>query len=433
MSFGRLAIRHVVCVGPAKKEAIVKFSAGANAVIGLSNTGKSYILELIDFMLGAEALSREIPEAGGYDTVLLGIEAADQTLTLRRSLSGGDFEVLEGLIEMRNTGTVVETLTLKERKKGPRTVSQFYLDKFGLAGTILKQKKSATQNLTIRTLANLVLVSETRIIAERSPILSGQFTGATPEKSLFKFVLSGVDDSALITYVADAKAAEETQSRLSAGRALLDDRLRQLRDDGIDEQALRAQLSDVEGKLALVRGDAGDADAELLAVRRRIRRLIETKELAERRIGELVTMLSRFALLDAHYTSDLARLQAIIEAAGSLDSLAPGPCPLCGAAPSSQNHGQVCEADLPALAEAANAEARRIEKLRADLAQTVKQTQTEHRNLQRRVAELERQEASARSASGASDMSGSQSRAPASRIASANSMRCGILSRGCRK
>lgn len=410
MSFGRLVIRHVACVSPAKKPAVVQFRAGPNAIIGLSNTGKSYVLELIDFMLGADELSREIPEAGGYDTVLLGLQVGDETFTLRRSLDGGDYEVLDGLVEQRGTGEVLETLTLKERKRGPRTVSQFYLDKLGLSGTVLRQKKSATQNLTIRTLANLVLVSETRIIAERSPILSGQFTGATPEKSLFKFVLSGVDDSALITYVTDAKAAEENLARLTAGQSLLEDRRQLLKERGVDESSLRTRLVELEGKMVLVRSDTGEADADLLTVRRRIRRIADTRDLAERRIGELDTMLGRFNLLDAHYVSDLARLQAIAEAASSLDTLAPGPCPLCGATPATQKHDKVCEADLPALAEAAHAEAQRIAKLRSDLAQTVKQTDKEQRSLQKRLVDAARQNELARSALAAADAAARQRR-----------------------
>ena len=69
MSFGRLTIRHVACAGPGKDNAAIHFAPGANAIIGISERGKSYALELIDFMLGAEKLARELHEAAGYDTV----------------------------------------------------------------------------------------------------------------------------------------------------------------------------------------------------------------------------------------------------------------------------------------------------------------------------------------------------------------------------
>ncbi|HUJ37132.1 MAG TPA: hypothetical protein VLW88_05595, partial [Hyphomicrobium sp.] len=252
--------------------------------------------------------------------------------------------------------------------------------------------------MTICTLANLVLVSETRIIAERSPIFSGQFTAKTPEKSLFKLLLSGIDDSALISYPADVKASEDNLAKIAAGVAFLNDARTQLYDEGNDETELRGKVSDFEMRLALVRSDTGQADSNLLAVRRRIRRIAETHDIAEHRIGELGSMLSRFELLEDHYQSDLARLNAIAEAACSLDTLAPGPCPLCGAAADAQNHAQVCEADLPALAEAATAEGRHINRLRADLVETIKQTENELHGLRRRIADLSRQDASAKSA-----------------------------------
>ena len=160
MNFGRLTIRNVACLGPGKTDALVDFNDGPNAVIGLSDTGKSFIFELVDFMLGAEKLKRELPEGAGYDTVIMGIETGDKKeLTLRRSMSGGDMHLLDGVVMSRTGETVVETLVETERKKGPRSINQFYLDMLGLSGMVLlsKKKKGTTQRLSIRTLSKLQL------------------------------------------------------------------------------------------------------------------------------------------------------------------------------------------------------------------------------------------------------------------------------------
>ena len=336
MNFGRLTIRHVACLGPGKKDAVVDFKAGPNAIIGLSDTGKSFVFELIDFMLGAEELKRELPEAAGYDTIVMGIETAHKKLlTLRRSMSGSDMHALDGLVISRTGETVVETLVAAERKKGPRTINQFYLDILGLSGMVLlsRKEKGTTQRLSIRTLSKLVLVSETRIIEQQSPILSGQFTLATPEMSLFRLLVSGVDDSALISYASETKTVEDKQDRLAAGRALVAERLKQLEADGHDESAFRSELAGFEETLAKLRQDTGSAEQDLVAIRRRVRRLADAQEIAEQREGELSGLLTRFALLDAHYQSDMERLTAIAEAAEALDSLAPGPCPASVARP----------------------------------------------------------------------------------------------------
>ena len=136
MTYGRLIIRHISCVGPDVEPATVTFRAGANGVVGLSNTGKSYIRDILDFMLGGEKVNRLIPEAEQYDTALLGLELSDGLLrTLRRPLIGGDFEVLDGLFEARRGGAVVEILAFKARKK-VRAASDFYLQAIGMEGGV---------------------------------------------------------------------------------------------------------------------------------------------------------------------------------------------------------------------------------------------------------------------------------------------------------
>ncbi|ENI4023168.1 AAA family ATPase [Pseudomonas aeruginosa] len=46
--------------GPNKEPACVSFGAGLNVIYGASNTGKSFIVEAIDFMLGGK------PRCGTY-------------------------------------------------------------------------------------------------------------------------------------------------------------------------------------------------------------------------------------------------------------------------------------------------------------------------------------------------------------------------------
>ena len=52
-----MQIRFLLVTGPNTEPAIVEFGPGLNVIHGGSNTGKSYILRLIDYMLGASSLS----------------------------------------------------------------------------------------------------------------------------------------------------------------------------------------------------------------------------------------------------------------------------------------------------------------------------------------------------------------------------------------
>ena len=52
----------------------LRFTNGLNVISGASDTGKSYILECIDFMYGSDKLPRRIEESKQYDFILLEIE-----------------------------------------------------------------------------------------------------------------------------------------------------------------------------------------------------------------------------------------------------------------------------------------------------------------------------------------------------------------------
>lgn len=73
-----LQLRHLTFLSPIKEPATVSFSSGLNVIYGASNTGKSFIVESIDFMLGGKGPLSDIPERVGYDRVLLGVETLDK-------------------------------------------------------------------------------------------------------------------------------------------------------------------------------------------------------------------------------------------------------------------------------------------------------------------------------------------------------------------
>ena len=62
---------------------------------------------------------------------------------------------------------------------------------------IAKNKSGVTENFTFRDIAPLILLKETEIQAEHSPISSGQRDN-TREQSVFRLMISGKDDKAIV-------------------------------------------------------------------------------------------------------------------------------------------------------------------------------------------------------------------------------------------
>ena len=118
-------LKQLRLTGPSVPKAAIDFDFGLNAVVGPSDTGKTFIVQCIDFMLGASTPPKRIPEAAGYDTAHLELEVTSgERLVLQRSLSGGAFRLTRG----------DETITLKENHQAENedTVSHLLLSLTGL-------------------------------------------------------------------------------------------------------------------------------------------------------------------------------------------------------------------------------------------------------------------------------------------------------------
>jgi hypothetical protein len=111
-----LRLCHLIAVGRGKEPARLDFPRGLNVIYGAANTGKTHVLQLIDFALGASASAEAPPEQIEYEGIILGIEALDgRSWTLCRSLHGGDIRKLDGLHQAWPEGDVGEVLGATHR------------------------------------------------------------------------------------------------------------------------------------------------------------------------------------------------------------------------------------------------------------------------------------------------------------------------------
>ena len=93
------------------------FTSGLNILWGSSDTGKTFLVQAIDFMLGASAKLRDIPERVGYDRILLGITTAAGTdYTLQRSIDVAcDPSLGVASVRRRTSTSVVSSWSNRDR------------------------------------------------------------------------------------------------------------------------------------------------------------------------------------------------------------------------------------------------------------------------------------------------------------------------------
>jgi hypothetical protein len=377
----RFVLKALALSGPAVTTSEVRFSKGLNVIVRPSDTGKTFIAQCINYMLGASTTPKRIPEAEGYDTVRLEIETGEgDEIALERSLDGGAFL-------MRREGRTT-TLGEKHQAGSEDTVSHLLLSFTGLTDKKIRtNSRGVTRTLSFRDIAHLIMVGEESVITERSPILSGQLQQKTSELSVFRLLLTGADDSSLV---------EQDEPKVSRGKQegrkeLLIGMLEKTKED-IDAVGLEIEQEGVERALGSAR-QAVEAASAALGTERASASALEDERRSvwrslrqiESRAATTAELQRRFELLQEQYASDRRRLEAVGEAGVRLAQMTEERCPVCGAV--AEHHDQEhrkAHSTPEEVAAACNAEAEKIQLLDRDLSVTIATNAQELQNLEER-------------------------------------------------
>lgn len=380
-----MQLRFLLVTGPASEPAVVEFGPGLNVIYGGSNTGKSHILRLVDYALGAKSPPEPIIEQAGYDLVHLGIlldNGSEKTLV--RALQGGDVKVLDGLV--RERPSPAQGISVSARHAAKASVSKLLLTELGVANARVRTDAAGkTRDLSFRDLERLVLVNETKIQDVSSPVLSGQYVTKTAETSVFKFVLTGVDDSALDL----AKPDPAQPMRQAAQLELLDRQIRDLNadieeaDEDHEELIRLDQMLDEELDRSFKIQESAETEYRGLTASRR--ELRSEYERTQDRMAEIDTLLARFDLLRQHYRSDERRLASIVEAGGLFVMEEAGVCPVCGAEGSHHRPDAACDGNVVEIVEAAKAELNDLKSRADELGATIQGLSVERGELSARA------------------------------------------------
>jgi hypothetical protein len=383
-----LRLRHLSFTGPQREAASVTFGAGLNVLYGASDTGKSFIVEVIDFMLGGKPPLREFPERVGYDRILLGIETLQGSLyTIVRSVDGGAFLLYGGLHQTVPAEDVLpRTLAEQHSEKSEANLSSFLLSQCGLANKrVRKNARGETNSLSFRNIARLLIVTETEIMQQRSPLSDGNAVADTTNLSTFRLLLTGIDDSALVPSAQKEPEELSRDAQLELLDQLLGDYKDRLKDLTNSPGELEEQLERIDTSLSQHAAQLSATEGEFQQAATRRRLLRKKLEEAKDRRGEVSSLLERFTLLNRHYASDIERLRGIEEGGTLFGVLGAGACPLCGAESVHHRLHADCDGNTDAVVDAARKEIAKIELLQSELAVTIKDLQREGASFDRRL------------------------------------------------
>lgn len=376
---GRLArakLRLLRVSGAGKPDAEIEFGPGLTLITGKSDTGKSHVLECLDYALGAGDSPEAIPERAGYQRVALELEKDGVLMSVIRGFDSELATIFPGTLRDWDevSGDVVK-VHISAATDPLETLSGrlLALSEFDADAPVVRNQKGEDQRLSFRTFAPLAVVSESDVISTNSPVLPAQGPRQTASRSVFQMVLTGdAPSQEELAAVREANARREAASqRVDAIDPLIEELRAEIADSDYERGDLERELQRIEQELAEVSEtvtQSGNRARNLMIERNRALVVVDK---AQRRYTESGELQARFELLSEHYSTDVQRLEFVIEGGHFFKQIAATHCPSCGREIDSEAECHPESAEFEKIEQAARAEISKLSPRMEDLTKAI--------------------------------------------------------------
>lgn len=190
-------IKSVTVAGhPLKPDSSIQFTQGLNIICGPSNSGKSWVLECIDYSFGKEANKFVLDESNGYTEVRLCLSTSEGRITFKRPIGKGNTNV-----EVVSTDRRIESGTYKSRHtKNHESVDSILIRLIGYENPeklmVITSQDFKTKAFTWRTFWPACYADEDRIASKSSVLLPTQNTSVPAAKCALASLVTGRDYAA---------------------------------------------------------------------------------------------------------------------------------------------------------------------------------------------------------------------------------------------
>ena len=320
-------IKSVVVKGEQVQDTQIDFVKGCNVIYGPSDTGKTSLYSVIEFLLGKSSNPKIPLEGKGYTDFLMEIHTyGEEIYTIYRKLNGTSVKVKPCSIAEYYDNNI-KCDEYKINSQSSNSYSSFLLSLLDISDIKIKINPSKLHKLTFSTIRHLIFIDETRILNEKSPFYTEINPALYPKcRNIVSYLMTGRDDS---SYMPE----EDLKIRKSRIQGKIDyvteeiekknNRIVEIGDISYvnfkDSRLLEYYKMEIE--------KASSALSQLYKQKKEISSNLEDLS------SELMfnnEFLERMKLLKDHYKIDLERLEFINEGRNLYKELSFVKCPLCG-------------------------------------------------------------------------------------------------------
>lgn len=307
-----------------KGDSSLDLKQGLNIVGGSSNTGKSIIVECIDYALGDKEYNIELD---GYDSVYLVLAHEKGDVKITRKLA-------DNRVTIESQNSLVEDGEYPIKKKGGKKKGDRFLDDILLILNDIEPRLDIVvtqdwkkQNFTFRTCLSSFIIKQENIIRRESPFLPLDQNAARAYKPGLLFLWTGeryLNDN-------DKEGMRMRRARKSAVESYVMELLKRVSAEkeklqltaSLDPKALEDKIQETlalieqkEEELTLLFAENKSISAEIINL--------------DDQISECSNLLLKYESLNTQYQADAKRLQLVIEGEVKAEGLDKDMyCPFC--------------------------------------------------------------------------------------------------------
>lgn len=322
----RLKIESLVLVGT-RKNYTVNFHDGFNLISGHTSTGKTSILEMIDYALGAQSHKSYIEIGNSCSHVELVVVIGDEKFKIRRELFNFKAPVVvEDWRDDKNKYLFYNRYEI-DVPSNPKSLSAFLIEKLGLANITI-----SGQTFSFRDLFKYCYIKQTEI--DNEDILGEKvWTKDFKRKATFEIIFN-IYDNALEEYKRALEDRKQEAHDLALQITGIQDFLKTV--DIVDseackelEKSIRKEIAELSAQLTEIKKGKGNMSSESIALRRRIEEVKSKIADLDEKHRDQEQYLKKLRLLYNQYLSEVDKKELAIQGYLTFNQYEFQLCPNC--------------------------------------------------------------------------------------------------------
>lgn len=308
----------------------IKFRKGLNFISGPTSTGKSTILELIDYALGSDSHKSYIEVHQKCKDVEVELMLNGTLFKIRRKLFNFNLPIVVEIFDTEKNTFVHNGIYFQDSDEGQMTLSDFLLSKIGLDGVIITNQK-----FSFRDLFKYSYLKQTKIDNEDIYDAENNYVLNYKRKATFEIIFDIYDK-----LINDLKAQlKEKKDELSNDKTKYNGISEFLKNAGINDFSesekvkykINQEISELKNRLSIIKNKSfEDIDNTLV---KELNSVIAKDKLnvlkLEKQLNDQNDYINKLILLSNQYDKEIEKLDAAIMGINLINKYDYLYCPNC--------------------------------------------------------------------------------------------------------